>query len=134
MLVPADVEGASIAYLKPLLGCWVAGKVPNPRPSDERYVRITRAGGQPRNLVLSDPRLLVECWGPDSVQALELAQLAYGYLRLIAPDGAHGGFLGEIWVSQMQLTEPANVPDPDTASPRYQFLAQPTTSLQEFSP
>jgi hypothetical protein len=145
-LVPPDIEAALVTYLTPrLVGVdfWpasypatygtggadsVATQVPNPRPTSERYMRLTRAGGNPRNLVQSDPRVLIECWAPDDVEAFELARLVYGHIWAAVP-----GWIAGVWVDQAQLAEPANFPDPDTSSPRYQFLAQLTTALESIT-
>lgn len=118
---PVDIEGEIIALLRGPLGVHVSTRVPNPRPTS--HVRVTRAGGSSRNAIQSDPRVLVECWAPDSVAALDLARMAYGLLW------AHYGAAGT-WGGRASLTEPVNFPDPSTDSARYQFIAQITTNLE----
>ena len=129
LLGPADVKTAAITFLDASMpSASVAGRVPNPRPTG-RYLRVTRAGGQPRNLIQSDPRLLIECWDDDETAAFNGAQLAYALLW-----AATDSYLsGDVYVTQIVLTEPVNFPDPDTKQPRYQFLATLTTSLTEVS-
>lgn len=129
MLVPVDIETAVIEFLNASMDSDVSDRVSNPRPEDERYGRVTRAGGNPRNLVQSDPRLLLEFWAPDATTAFQDAQRAYGLLW-----AAQNSYIGDVWVSQIQSTEPVNFPDPDTKSPRYQFVSTLTTSLQEVAP
>lgn len=118
MLLPPDIEGQVIALLTarmPTVGS-IATTVPNPRPSNETYIRVTRTGGAGRDLVQTDPTVLIECWAPDSTSALDVARLAYGHLW-----AAYGG--SETWGGRASFTEPVNFPDPDTTSPRYQFIA-----------
>ena len=122
MLVPVDIEGEVVTLLDAALTANVSTRVPNPRPAGE-YIRVTRVGGNPRGLIQSDPRLLIECWGADSVAAFDLARMAYGHLW------AHYGSTGT-WGGRASLTDPVNFPDPDTDSPRYQFLATVTTNLE----
>ncbi|MFT4081187.1 MAG: hypothetical protein QM638_01245 [Nocardioides sp.] len=124
ILAPVDIETAVCDLLTTKTGLTFATRVPNPRPSGEAYGRVTRSGGSPRNLIQSDPRVLVECWAPDDVAAFDLARLAYGHLW--ANYGGSG-----VWGGRISLTEPVNYPDPDTASPRYQFIATITTDLEE---
>ncbi|WP_067428530.1 hypothetical protein [Nocardioides jensenii] len=123
---PPDIEAAVVTLLSSHMT--VATKVPNPRPA--AHTRVTAAGGNERNLIQSDARVIVECWGADDTAALGLARLAYAVLW-----GGQDSFIAPgVWVSQIQLTNPVNLPDPDTRSPRYQFVAQLTASLTEVSP
>lgn len=122
MLAPVDVEAEVVTLLNTALTPPVSTQIPNPRPAS--HVRVTRTGGQGRNLVQSDPRVLVECWAPDSTAAFELARLAYAHLWATYGDAA-------VWGGRASLTEPANFPDPSTDSARYQFLATITTDLTE---
>lgn len=122
-LRPVDAEGAARTYLAPLVGVPVSTRVPNPR--NPPFVQVTRAGGQPRNLVQSDVRLLVECWDLTETGAFELARLTYGHLWRIPP-----GYMADVLVMGIELSEPVNYPDPSTPGHhRYQFIATATTSL-----
>lgn len=112
---PVDVEGLARTVLASL-GVPVSTRVPSPRPVS--LVRVTRAGGSRRNLVQSDPLLLVECWAPDSVAAFDLARDAWSLIDQF-PD----------WSAS--LSEPVNFPDPDSGSPRYQFTASLILNLEE---
>jgi hypothetical protein len=125
MLAPVDIEGAVVTMLNDALAAPVATRVPNARPAE--FVRVTRTGGQSRNLVQSDARVLVECWAADGVAAFGLARMAYAHLWA----SADSFIADDVWVGRVDLTEPVNFPDPDTDSPRYQFLATLTTSLVE---
>lgn len=120
-LAPVDVEAALVSAL----ASPVSTRVPNPRPAS--FTRVTRTGGDQRNLVQSDVQVLVECWGPDEASAFGRARSAWAVLW-----ASRGSFLAPgVWVSRAELTEPVNFPDPDTASPRYQFVARLTTGLSE---
>lgn len=122
-LAPPDVESAVVATLTGVADS-VATRVPNPRPVTA--VRVTRAGGQGRNLIQSDARILVECWADDTTTAFDIARMAYA--RLWA---AQDSFLGDVWVTRIEFTEPVNFPDPNTKQARYQFIAQLTASLTD---
>jgi hypothetical protein len=121
MLLPVDIEAEVITILHSLAGS-VATKVPNPRPSTKTYIRVTRAGGTGLNAVQSAPTVLIECWAPTDIAAFSLAASAYG--RLLDTYGT------AVWGGRASLTEPVNFPDPDTSSPRYQFIATITSSLE----
>lgn len=123
MLAPPDIEAAVVQLLSPRMDA--ASKIPNPRPA--KHVRISSAGGTDRNLVQADPRVLIESWAPTDLEAIDQARLAYGLLS-----GAQHSFIGAgVWVSEIDLTVPVNFPDPDTDSPRYQFVAQLIASKTE---
>ena len=123
-LRPGDVEGAFITLLRPALGVHVSTRTPNPRP--DRHVKVTRAGGNRANLIIERPLLIVECWGPDSVAAFDLAARAWQVL-----DGAEDSTVNGITFGSMALASPLNMPDPATTNPRYQFTAQPFARLLE---
>lgn len=129
LLAPVDIEAAVITLLgATMTSVDFATGIPNPRPT--RYARITRAGGQGRNLIQSDVRVLLEFFGPDETTAFQDAQMGYALLW-----AAQDSYLdANVYATQIQLTEPVNFPDPDTKSSRYQFVATITTSLTEVSP
>ena len=118
---PVDVEGTAITAMSSL-GVPVSVRIPNPRPTS--HIRVTRSGGARRNVVQSDATVLVECWAPTSLAAFDLAASAWDALDDIQHSSVNG-----VWVGSISLTEPVNFPDPDTSSPRYQFLATLRTGL-----
>lgn len=129
LLGPVDVEAAVVSLLDGAMSANVATAVPNPRPASGGYLRVTRAGGGQRNLIQSDPRVLIECWHDDEVAAFDLARHAWALLW-----AAQDSFMtADVYVTRVESTEPVNFPDPDTDSPRYQFLTTLTTSLTEVS-
>lgn len=130
LLAPVDIEAAVVTLLGSAMEAVdFATEIPNPRPPGGRYARVTRAGGQGRNLVQSDPRVLIEMFGPDETTAFNDAQMAWAVLW-----GAQDSYLDEAtYATQIQSTEPVNFPDPATEDSRYQFLSTITTSLTEIS-
>src|SRR5215510_8938301 len=112
-IAPVDIESVVCGYLAPYLGVLVSTRVPNPDPDPmpKSWVRVTRAGGQPRNLVQTDIRLLVECWAVSETDAFDLARWAYAYLwaaqyqTLGLPDTP-------VHVMAVGFSEPVNFPDP----------------------
>lgn len=123
MLAPVDIEGEVVALLDDEMSVHVGTRLPNPVPEDGA-VRVTRAGGNARNLMQSDPRLLVECFAADSVAAFSLARTAYAHLW-----ATYG--TTDTWGGRANLSEPVNFPDPSTKGARYQFVAQILTNLTE---
>lgn len=126
-LAPGDVEGAFITLLRVALpGVHVGTRIPQQRP--DRHVKVTRAGGNRRNLIQERPLMVLECWGPDSVAAFQLAADAWR-----AIDAANGATVNGVALDlpRDSLSSPINQPDPDTTNPRYTFHAQPYARLQE---
>ena len=123
---PANIEVALIAWLKSQLGATQVGtRVPSTRP--DKFIKLTRAGGQPTNILQSEPRILVECWGNTDQAAWELTVAAWA-----AIGDTDGRTLGQgIWVAHVAATEPVNYPDDATGSPRYQLIAVLTIDLEE---
>lgn len=115
-LAPPDVEKAFVAYLNGLLTPKVSTRVPATRPAS--FVRVQVVGGDSPNVALDAPRLLFECWGPDQGAAWALARETWARVS-----ETRASFVGEVWVSSLTMSRPVNFPDPDTASPRYQFTA-----------
>jgi hypothetical protein len=115
-LAPPDVEKAFVTYLNAALTPPVSTRVPNPRPA--AHVRVQVVGGDSPNVALDAPRLLIECWGADQGAAWALAREAWACVS-----ETRAAWAGGVWVSSVSLSRPVNFPDPDTASPRYQFTA-----------
>lgn len=119
VLAPADAEAALVVFLPGP----VSTRIPNPRPA--AFTRVSRVGGDRQNLVQGVTRVLVECWGADDDTAFGRVQRAWGLLG-----AARQTYLAPtVWVTRVELTDPVNFPDPDTKSPRYQFVASLTLSL-----
>lgn len=123
---PPDLEGAAVALLSDLADS-VSTRLPRSFP--DSLIRVTRAGGGSRNLIQTDPRLLVECWARDGgVAAFDLARMAYGRMWAAADSFWTPG----VFVTRVDLDDPVNFPDPDAQNhARYQFLGTLTVSLTE---
>lgn len=104
----------------------VSVAVPQSRPP--KFITVTAAGGNRRNLAQADPLIVVKCWATSSLAAMDLAEAAWSAL-----DATNGAYLTpEVWVDDIQyLSLPIDQPDTATGSPRWQFNFQPTVSLEE---
>ena len=122
MTSPRDVEALIVAYLDPLLAAKVSTRIPNPRPVE--LVRVQRIGGTRQNIVQERPLILVECWGASSVSAFTLASQVWGLLDALDDTTAQ-----DAWFHAAELSSPVSLPDPSTASPRYQFTASMVVHL-----
>jgi len=116
VIVFPDAEALAVTYLKAKMpGVTVATKVPNPRPS--KLIKVTRVGGSKLRLNADSPVLAFECWGSTTVEASDLAKYARAYVNAMAGEKVNG-----VWVYKVrEVGGPANFPDPDSDSPRYQF-------------
>lgn len=113
MFVIPDVEADTVTYLAGALpDVHVATTVPRDRP--DRLVIVSATGGDRRNLAQVNPTVLVEAWGPGSVQARALAGRAWS--ALTDPDAAWPAY-----VNRAEPDLPVNYPDDMTKHARYQF-------------
>lgn len=104
-------------YLDPLLG-GVRVSSENPRPRPTPFVRLRPAGGNDRNMALSDRMLTVEVWDDTDLKAGRLAEQVFALL-VAAPRSGH-----KVIRSVVSVGAPAQSPDPDDRSPRYRFTVQ----------
>lgn len=116
------VEQAFVSYLAPA-GFHVGTRVPNPRPA--QFVKVTRTGGPAARMTISEPTLLVECWG--ATDALAWAVAAKVWPLCHVPHAVQVS--PTVWASRIQATEPVNFPDPTSGSSRYQFIVTPRVAL-----
>lgn len=115
-----DAEAVAITLLKSQLSARgvaakVATKVPTPRP--DLLVRVSRVGGVSRDIVTDSATLLIECSGLTEIAASDLASLARAIMLAAArltPNVTRAVDGGGI----------VSLSDPDTNSPRYQFVVQ----------
>ena len=120
-----DVEAAAQDYLRAELAtagdsAQVVTEIPKPRPA--RMVKLIRTGGARVNLVLEDAQLTVECWDTRRDGAHDLAQIVRGLLWAM-PDR----YPAVTTYRVQELGGIAELPDPDTANPRYTFTVIITT-------
>jgi hypothetical protein len=117
LVVYDNVEVVTKRYLDAHLGdgTKVATKMPNPRPANDRFVKLEAAGGSDRTMVTSTRLVVVQCWDRDPVKAAALAERCFAILHAARRDPASG-------VRHVAtVSAPQSFPDPDTGIPRYQF-------------
>lgn len=106
-----DVEALALTMLNSM-GVNVSTRVPTRRP--DKFIRVSLAGGGEES-IFDTPRLLVECWAPNTVDASELARQARLRLQLAQFD-----VIGDWQLYGVDADYPVNFPD--ETSERYQFL------------
>lgn len=118
VIVFPDAEALAITYLKAhISNVTIATKVPDPRPTNGKLIKVTRVGGSKLRLNADSPVLVFECWGSTTIEASELARLARAYVDAMAGEKVNG-----VWVFKVrEVGGPAYFPDPDSSLPRYQF-------------
>lgn len=86
------------------------------RDDTDRFVVVSRAGGGSR-FALTSPRLLVECYARDELEAEQLAENAY-----VAPHQVVGAWIaGGVVTGWKGDGNIVRFPDPDTDHFRFQF-------------
>lgn len=118
VVVFPDVEAMVVTYLRApatQAGGKVATKAPSSLPP--LFARVSRVGGTQRDIVTDTARILVECWGPDTVAASSFASLMRAHMLAIA----------RVTDSFTRVVDGGGITylaDPDTNKPRYQFFVQ----------
>lgn len=103
-----DAETEVRAYLRPFFpGLRISSRVPDPRPA--AWLRIMRTGGQRETIVSDRPQITMEAWAATETEAVELLGNARAYIN-----AADGRIFGVV-----EISGPANLPDPTTAQIRY---------------
>ena len=122
-LVGPDVEAGACAALREFLGVPAATEWPRTLP--DRFIVVSSAdGGGDVNLVQSAPLLLVECFGPSSVESSRLARRASARLRNVA-----AGWPG-VSLARVECGWPVNYPDPRTSKNRHQFTVTAVVDME----
>lgn len=106
------------AYLEPLIGVRVVGKVPAPRPDE--FVVIERVGGSSPTVVTDLAMLMIDVWAVDDACAERLALDVREHLSN-APGAKVRGFL---CVSFHHTGGPVSMPDPQVGTPRYRLTCE----------
>jgi len=118
----SPVEQAFVTYLS-TAGFHVGTRVPTSRP--DQFVKVTRTGGPSPRMTISEPTLLVECWGKTDALAWTVAAAVWPLCTV-----PHAVQLSPaVWASRITATEPVNFPDSTSGAPRYQFIATPRVAL-----
>lgn len=124
---PSRIEQAMVTYLS-TTGIHVSTRVPKPRPA--RFVRVTRTGGAAPRMVVSEPTLLVECWGATDGDAWTVVEAVWPLCSV--PHSVQ--ISADVWASRMWAQEPVNFPDGASGSPRYQFIVTARVALTGGTP
>lgn len=120
VLVGRDAEGAAVKFLNAeLVSRSVVGRAVKvvPSPMSFPLVRVSRVGGDARDVAYDSPLLLFECWANDMKAAIEFASLVRGLVRAWAR-------LSDDVTAVRGAGDLVFLPDPDTNKPRYQFVVQ----------
>lgn len=88
-------------------------KVPNPRP--QAFTIVPRLGGTNRNVVVDQPTLGIECWGPTEGAAFDLCALTRALIGALAGRTING----VMFYSVAELSGPTQLPDPESNQARY---------------
>lgn len=108
-----DVELAVCAALRhPLIGVPVVVDVPSTRPAE--FIRVMRTGGPRETLKTEAAQITVEGWAASK----QRAQFLLNRCRAIL-NRSEGALFGVV-----ELSGPANLPDPTTAQHRYTMSFQ----------
>lgn len=117
-----DAETLAVAFLKGQYTArsvtgGVGTKLPKNHGLTDSFTRVSRVGGDTRDLVTDSPRLLIECFGPSTVAASDRAKITRALMLASA----------RLTDTVTKATEGGGVaflPDPDTNQARYQFVVQ----------
>lgn len=120
VIVARDAEGASVKFLNSEFDARsVTGKAVKSVPSPMTFplVRVSRVGGDARDIAYDSPLLLFECWANDMKTAIDFASLVRGLVLAWAR-------LSDEVTAVRAAGDLVFLPDPDTNKPRYQFAVQ----------
>lgn len=93
----------------------VGTKLPKNHSNADAFTRVSRVGGDARDLVTDSARILVECFGPNTVAASDRAKITRALLLASAR-------LTDVVTRATDGGGVAFLPDPDTNQARYQFV------------
>lgn len=120
VVVAPDVEGMAVSFLR---GRFAARSMSDadartkfPASPKRLFVRVSRTGGGMANVAYDRPSVLFECYGDTEPNTERFAALVRGLVN------AWAGLSDD--VTRSVAGGVANLPDPDTNKPRYQFVAQ----------
>lgn len=120
VIVARDAEGAGVKFLNSQLTARsMGGKAVKTVPSPMTFplVRVSRVGGNARDVAYDSPLLLFECWASDMKSAIEFASFVRGLVQAWAR-------LSDEVTAVRGAGDLVFLPDPDTNKPRYQFAVQ----------
>lgn len=116
VLTYPDIERVLVDILAEELDATVALQVPRNRPDDApAFVVVRRLGGVRTGVVTDDPMVTIEAWAPNRTEAFDLVEQA----RTIVSGLAGSERDGVTFYTATETSGPTNLPDPDSAQPRY---------------
>lgn len=111
-----DSEAAAITWLNQHLApVEASSQVPSVRPAE--LVKVSRTGGVRRDRVTDNAQLTFECWAESAVRASEICSQVRAYMFAAEGETIAGLFIYRV----TEVGGPANFPDPESTSPRYQL-------------
>lgn len=118
------VEPVVVAYLRAHMGL-APGEIGTELAPNipDRFVRVTRVGGNRKDIVTDSAMVTVQCWGPDANGKQSAAgDGAVARAYLFALDGTERD---GVWFRAVkEIGGLGYFPDPRTGRPVYQFTAQ----------
>lgn len=105
----------AVEVAKAIIGDFYAdvyARVPAQRPAE--FIRLRRTGGTRANLVVDAATVVVEAWAADEHRAMELAQLARGWLHAAAGTTTDTTPIYRV----LEFSGPAVLPDPESDQAR----------------
>lgn len=114
----SDAVAAFVGWLRDA-GFDAASIIPPKEQHRDGMVRVSRVGGSRKNIVMDEPRMLVEVWHHDSYEAAQLAQRLAELVEV--PDGTM--LAPRVKVTSVNVSGPVELPDPLSALRRYQLTA-----------
>lgn len=132
IMVPADIEELTIAYLTPLL--WptpVSTRLPAPDTIDsDGWLRVEAAGGTQPNFIEHDLNVMVHGYCADEVQASSIARRAVAALVAAAGTTVNGWYVGDT----SNPVTPGRFTDPNVNLPRYRAICTWRVAAQQWTP
>lgn len=124
-VIYADAPALIIGHLNERLAVLDTGtpvaqafsKPPFERP--DRFVVVTRTGGQARSVITDEPQITVEAWAPSDDDVAKLILLVRGIVHAMARNVVDGVPIYRV----VEFGGPSELPDPHSTSPRMTFTA-----------
>ncbi len=112
-----DIESKLITWLNSKLSADVYADVPSLRPAS--FLTVERVGGGTDSVVISRPRVAIQCWSTSRAEAAALAYLVESTLPELA---------GETDISKVEINSLYNFPDETGNTARYQIVVNIVTT------
>ena len=111
-----DIEETIITWLNSHLIIDAYADVPNPRP--DSFITVERVGGGIDSVIISRPRVAIQCWSTSRAAAASLAyEVAEELKEMVC----------ETDISKVEINSLYNFPDETGNNARYQLVVNLTT-------